>query len=141
MSATPQNLRRDESGATVIELAFALPLLIMLIWALVQFGLIFRANSGIQHALGEGARLATVFPTPTNAEIEDQMEEAVYGIGPGNFSYSVEPPEDDPATADVDESDAGFLDLTVTYSQPTSLLLLPGPTVTISKTKRAWSAI
>ncbi len=141
MSATPKNLRRDESGATMVELAFALPLLIMLIWALVQFGLIFRANSGIQHALGEGARLATVFPTPTNAEIEDKMEDAVYGIGPGNFEYSVDLPEDDPATPDVDEREAGYLDLTVTYEQRTSLLLVPGPTVTIRKTKRAWSAI
>ena len=50
---------RNEQGAAVIEMAFALPVLIMLLWMIVQLGLVFRAMSGIQHGLGEGARTAT----------------------------------------------------------------------------------
>jgi Flp pilus assembly pilin Flp len=134
-----RKLRRDQSGATLIEMAFALPILIVIIWTLFQYGLVFRANSGIQHALGEGARLATIFPTPDESVIEARMAEAVYGIGPGEFDYAITP-VDDPETP-VDESEIGYLDLTVTYTQKTSLLLVPGPTITISKTKRAWSAI
>ena len=33
-----------------------------MLWAIVQLGLMYRANSGIQHALGEGARYATLYP-------------------------------------------------------------------------------
>ena len=47
-----QRLRRDESGAAVIEMAFALPAMIMLIWMIVQLGLVFRAWAVIQPALG-----------------------------------------------------------------------------------------
>ena len=54
----PGSLTEDERGAALIETAFALPALIVMVWAVVQLGLVFRAMSGIQHALGEGARLA-----------------------------------------------------------------------------------
>lgn len=123
-------LRKDEGGAAVIETAFALPILIMLIWMIVQLGLVFRAMSGIQHSLGEGARLATIWPVPDVDDIEEKMEQAVYGIGPGEFD--VEPPV--PGTDDG----ADFLDLKVTYSQETDLLFLPGPTVEVERTKRVW---
>jgi len=133
-------IRRDERGAAAIEMAFALPALIIIIWAIIQLGLVFRALAGIQHSLGEGARFATLFPTPANAAIESRMEAAVYGVGPGEFGFGVVEQVDDPATALVDESDVGFFDLTVTYTQPTSLLLLPGPTVSVERTKRVWVA-
>ena len=127
-----QRLRRDESGAAVIEMAFALPAMIMLIWMIVQLGLVFRAMAGIQHALGEGARLATIWPVPDVDDIQERMDEAVYGIGPGDFDI----PE--PVTGTADGS--AYLDLEVTYSQPTDLLIIPGPTIEVSRTKRVWMA-
>ncbi len=125
-------LVRNESGAAVIEMAFALPILIMLIWMIVQLGLVFRAMSGIQHALGEGARAATLWPVPDTSDIEERMAEAVYGIGPGDFT--IQPPV--AGTADG----SGFLDLEVDYTQDTDLLFLPGPTITVSRSKRVWVA-
>lgn len=127
-----KRLRRDESGAAVIEMAFALPAMIMLIWMIVQLGLVFRAMAGIQHALGEGARLATIWPVPDKDAIQTRMDEAVYGIGPGDFDI----PE--PVEGTADGSD--YLDLEVTYSQPTDLLIIPGPTINVSRTKRVWMA-
>ena len=125
-------LRRDDRGAAVIEMAFALPVLIIMIWAIVQLGLVFRAMSGIQHALGEGARLATLYPQPDNDAIKDEIEAAVYGIGPGEFTIA------EPAAGIADAT--GYLDLTVSYTQETDLLLLPGPTITVSRSKRVWVA-
>ena len=34
----------------------------------------------------------------------------------------------------------GYLDLQVTYTQPTDLLFVPGPTISVSRTKRVWVA-
>jgi Flp pilus assembly pilin Flp len=127
-----KRIKRDESGAAVIEMAFALPILIVLIWMIVQLGLVLRAMSGIQHALGEGARLATIWPVPDVDSIQDRMNDSVYGIGPGDFDIPV-PVE---GTADGSE----YLDLEVTYSQDTDLLLIPGPTINVSRTKRVWRA-
>ena len=59
-----KRLRSDEQGVAAIEMAFALPVLIVMIWAFVQLAQIYRAVAGIQQALGEGARLATLCRHP-----------------------------------------------------------------------------
>jgi len=127
-----KKLRRDQSGAAVIETAFALPCLVLLVWMVVQLGLVFRAMSGIQHALGEGARLATLYPQPTDDAIHDKIEAAVYGIGPGEFDIAEPVPGTDNGNA--------YLDLSVSYTQETNMLVMPGPTITVSRSKRVWVA-
>jgi len=129
-----KTVSRDERGAAVIEMAFALPALIILLWMVVQLGLVLRAMAGIQHALGEGARTATVYPyqapSTSNTAIEDAMNAAVYGIGPGDFD--IVPP-------DEGTQDGGtYLDLSVTYTQHTDFLFFPGPTISVERHKRVW---
>lgn len=101
-----------------------------MVWAVVQLGLVFRALSGIQHALGEGARLATLYPKPTDDAIKDKIDEVVFGIGPGTFS--------EPLLTPGEEAGSDYIDLTVSYTQTTDLLLIPGPTITVSRSKRVW---
>ena len=127
-----RKISRNDEGAAVIEMAFALPALIILLWMIVQLGLVFRAMSGIQHSLGEGARAATLWPVPTTDTVTDKMEAAVYGIGPGEFD--IVPPV--AGTADG----SNYLDLEVTYTQDTDLLIIPGPTINVSRSKRVWVA-
>ena len=127
-----KQLRRNEDGAAVIEMAFALPALVVLIWMIVQLGLVFRAMSGIQHALGEGARAATLWPIPDKATVEAKMNSAVYGIGPGTFEIT------EPVQGTADGSD--YWDLEVTYTQNTNLIFLPGPTISVARNKRVWVA-
>ena len=124
--------RFDDRGAAVIEMAFALPVLIMMMWMIVQLGLVFRAMSGINHGLGEGARLATLYPQPDDDAIKAKISDAVYGIGPGSFEI------EDPVEG-VDLG-ANYLDLQVTYSQNTDLLIVPGPTISVTRSKRVWVA-
>ena len=126
------NLRRDKRGAAVIEMAFALPALIIMMWVIIQLGLVFRAMSGIQHGLGEGARYATLYPKPTDTLIKKKISDTVYGIGPGSFTIPT-------PTSGVADG-ANYLDLKVTYTQATDLLLLRGPTITVSRSKRVWIA-
>ena len=127
-----KKISRNDDGAAVIEMAFALPVLIILLWMIVQLGLVFRAMSGIQHSLGEGARAATLWPVPTTDTVTDKMEAAVYGIGPGDFDIVT------PVAGTADGSN--YLDLEVTYTQDTDLLIIPGPTISVSRSKRVWVA-
>ena len=132
-----QKFRRDENGAAVIEMAFALPALIVLMWMIVQLGLVFRAMSGIQHGLGEGARTATIYSAKTQTEreteIRNKVRAAVYGIGPGSF--------DIPPLVRGTQNGANYLDLKVTYSQQTDMLLFPGPRIDVSRSKRVWVSL
>jgi hypothetical protein len=137
-----RRLRSDERGVAAIETAFALPILIVLIWMFVQFAQMYRAMAGIQMALGEGARYATLClnPTatgctiPTATQITNKINDAVYGIGPGDFTV-------DPPALLTDPVNGGkYYDLRVSYTQSTNLLLFPGPDISVSKSKRVWVA-
>ena len=50
----------DEAGASTVEFAMVVPILLMLIFGIVQFGLTFGNHLAITHAAREGARLAAV---------------------------------------------------------------------------------
>lgn len=133
-------LRCDETGAAAVEMAFALPVLIVMLWILVQFAQIYQALAGIQQALGEGARYATICvsvsssgcTSPTAAEIKAKIAASVYGTGAGTFTIS------DPAGGTFGTSK--YYDLVVRYSQPTNMIFFQGPTVTLARSKRVWIA-
>ncbi len=51
----------DETGATVVEFAIILPLLMLLIFAIVEFALLFYNKTILTNAAREGARAGSVF--------------------------------------------------------------------------------
>lgn len=133
-------LRRDERGAAAVEAAFALPVLIVMIWMIAQLGGVYRALAGIQMALGEGARYATLCTatvngctSPTVDDVRDHVRNAVYGTSLGG-SFDV------PRPTSGASGTSRYYDVTITYTQPTSLLLVPGPTITLGRSKRVWIA-
>jgi hypothetical protein len=131
---------RNQDGAAAVEMAFALPILVVMIWMFVQLAEVYRAVAGIQQALGEGARYATLCISPNAlgcgapdaASVKTKITNSVYGIGPGTFTV------DDPVSGT--DGTGNYYDLTVHYTQPTSLLLVPGPTINVSRSKRVWIA-
>jgi len=70
---------------------------------------------------------------PTGQQVHDKVLASVYGIGPGTFNANT------PALQSTGTTGKDY-DLQVTYSQPTSLLLFPGPTISVSRSKRVWVA-
>jgi len=60
MSRLVRKIGPNVAGAAALEFALAVPVLVSMIWGLFQVGMIFEANAGVQQALGEGARYATL---------------------------------------------------------------------------------
>jgi Flp pilus assembly protein TadG len=121
-------LRRNEQGAAAMEFALAVPVLIMMIYGIFRIGLLYEANAGMQHALGEGARYATLFPTPTDTQIKARITSNLFGNGFGAFTVA------DP----VSDTTNGYKTLTVDFATPMDFLFFPGPTVTVSRSKRVY---
>lgn len=133
-------LRRDQRGAAAIEFALAVPILVVMIYGIFQVGLIFQANSGMQHALGEGARLATLCTpsgssctAPSDTAIIARMNDKKFGMNIGTFGT--------PTVATPAASSCTFCkDLTVTYNVTPNFLLFSGPAITLTRTKRVYLA-
>lgn len=130
-----RNLLRDSRGAAAIEFVVAIPILISMIWGMFQVGLMFQANAGMQHALGEAARYATIYPTPTDSEIGAMLTAHKFGLGNGTWGA----PQIDNTNAAP--ADGGYKVITVTYSQPTDFLFFDGPAITITKQKRIYLSV
>ncbi len=126
-------LRRDEQGVAAIETAFALPVLLLFVFGIFQFGVILQANAGMQHALGEGARFATIFPKPDDKDIVEEMEDAVFGMNVGTFN---QPTISTPATAVC----TNCRDLQVTYTVTPNFVFFTAPAITLTRNKRVYTA-
>ncbi|HET8785646.1 MAG TPA: TadE/TadG family type IV pilus assembly protein [Candidatus Limnocylindrales bacterium] len=62
------SVRTGESGQALLELALVTPVLVLLFVSVVQFGVIFQREIGIENAVREAARRgATMDTDPTNA--------------------------------------------------------------------------
>lgn len=135
MTPRLRKLAGDSAGSTAVEFAVAVPVLVSLIWGIFQFGLVFQANAGVQHALGEAARYATIFPTPTDTQIQAKITAHKFGVRNGTWGT----PQIDNANAAA--ANGGYKTITVTYSQPTDFLFFNGPTVNITKSKRIYLSL
>jgi Flp pilus assembly protein TadG len=135
---TGRTLRRDESGAAVVELALSLPVLVAMIYGIFEFSQLYEANAGMQHALGEGARLATLYDTttsdhvPTDAAITAKINAKLFGPAGGSFNVS------DPVTAAAPDH---YKTLTITYTRTMNFLFFTGPTITLTRTKRVYTTV
>jgi Flp pilus assembly protein TadG len=125
-----RQLIADRAGSSAVEFAVSVPVLVMLIWGIAQVGLLYEANAGMQHALGEGARMATIYPTPTDTQIQTKITSAKFGLGNGTWG----------TPTIVTDNTTKTKTITVTYSQPTDFLFLPGPNVSLSASKVVYLA-
>src|SRR5580765_8952125 len=110
-------LRRNEHGAAAIEFAISVPILVVCIYGIFQVGLLYEANAGMQHALGEGARAASLYDSsttshvPSDATIKAKMNAKLFGRNDGTFTVS------DPVTG------SGYKTLTISYTRQMNFLL------------------
>src|SRR5262249_26125695 len=123
-----------------IEMAIALPVLLVMIYGIFQVGLVFQANAGMQHALGEGARYPTLCTPngtqcniPTNDQIVTRMQSKLFGMNIGTFGT---PTVTTPAAATC----VFCKDLGVTYTVTPNFLFFSGRAITLSRTKRVYVA-
>lgn len=131
-----RKLRQDDAGSGAVEFAIAIPVLILFIYGFFTLGMLYQANAGLQHALGEAARFATVYVEandgpPSDAEIQTMIADSDFGLDGG----TLQAPE-------IDNSQIanGYKTITLTYTRPTEFLYFEGPTVTLTRSKRVYVA-
>ena len=109
---------RHERGTVSIEMAFILPLLMLVVWAIVELGLAFGRYQILINAAHQGADAASVAQTPCNAGVlttagVTQAQTAFAGLGlqPGQANVTV-----------TGACGIGNVQVTVDFQHPTPLL-------------------
>lgn len=69
----------DERGVAVVEFAIVLPLLILLVFGIVQFSIAYNRQQGLHAAAREGARVAAL-PQTTSSAIDTRVRSALSGV-------------------------------------------------------------
>ncbi|MEP6890207.1 MAG: TadE/TadG family type IV pilus assembly protein [Nitrospirota bacterium] len=84
---------RSESGASAVEFALLLPVLMMVLFGIIEFGLALYRQAILTNASREGARLGIVQSVPAittaaiNATIDNYLTNA--GVTPGSVSRTI----------------------------------------------------
>ena len=71
--------RRSERGAAAVEFAILLPLLILLLFGIIEFSIAYNHEQGLHAAAREGARVAAL-PQTTQATVIDRVRSALQGV-------------------------------------------------------------
>lgn len=86
-----RKLRRDERGQALVELALVVPVLLLLVLGIFEFGRLLNAYMTVQHACREGARLGML--GATDAEIEAVVAStAAVSLDTTRLTVGVSPP-------------------------------------------------
>ena len=82
---------RSERGAEIVELALVLPILMLVLGGIVDFGFLFKNYEVVTNAAREGARFAVV-PTVTAGEVQTRVNLflSAGGLVPANATVTVD---------------------------------------------------
>ena len=126
-------IAKNERGAAAVEMALSLPILLTFIFGMMQVGMIMAADAGMQHALGEGARMTTLFPTPSDAAIKAKINAKVFGTHIGSYTVS------DPVTTASGTS--RYMELHVSYTVTPNFIFFSAPPITFDRRKRVYLSL
>ena len=125
-----RRLREDDKGVAAMEFALVMPGLVLMIVGVAQLGVLFMANAGLRNAVAEGARYATIWPRPSDTQIQNYITSHRMGLPSASMST--------PTVTHGVSSGANYVDITVTYTVDLDFVFFSLPSVTLSQTRRAF---
>ena len=112
-------MRRGERGAALVEFALAVPLLLVVIAGIVDFGFAFQRYEVITNAAREGARMATL-PGYTDTAVDSYVRQYVQnGLSLSDSAMSTVMPTGSVTVSYADLTVPGAVSGTMTVSTAT----------------------
>lgn len=121
---------RCRRGSAAIQFALALPVFMLFLCGIAQLGVLFAANAGLQQAVGEGARLATLYPRPSDDAIATRIGRAGFAL---DSRYL-----DAPSLTHGIANGVPYLDIALTYHPRLNFIFFAGPQLSITRSRRAY---
>jgi Flp pilus assembly pilin Flp len=123
-------IRRADRGSAAIEFGLIAPALIALLMGIAQVSVVYFAKSGLSHAVAEGARLATVFPRPSDDVIVKRISAHRFGLDPKNLKAA--------KITHGSENGADFALIELSYTMRLDFVFIPMRPVTLRESRRVF---
>lgn len=118
--------RQDSTkGQAILELALVLPILLMLLFGIIEFGRIFNASLVITQAAREGARLGVV--GGSDAEVISTVKTVAATLDPDRLEICIDPPEPPAGSRARGDSLRVEVDYSVPLVNPMIAAIIPNP--------------
>lgn len=126
-----RRLRRDRRGSLGFEFAIALPILVTLMLGILQFGMVLHTSGAMRNAMGEGLRLAKVYPTATAADVYAETRDELVGVAHDGITKLQ-------FTRGTAANGAQYGRLVMQYQMTPLLPFAPIPPITLEETKQIY---
>lgn len=125
--------KRFDDGATLVEFALLLPVLVMLLFGLVEFGVAYDHQQALTGGAREGARAASIGKTDT--EIRDRVTAALGGSnydGPVTVTIAATPAPGLTTLGPCDSTNTGAtVNVDVSVGEKVSIPFVTDRTITL----------
>lgn len=113
----------NNKGQSLVETALVLPVILILLTGIIDFGLLFNNYLIVSNASREGARAAVT--GKTDAQIDAVVDNAAVSLNPANLTVTITPDE---STGRI-TGDAVTVTVQYQYSMITPIIaaIVPGP--------------
>ena len=125
-------IMRNRRGVGAVEFALIFPIFLLLLIGVLELGTLFLSSAGLSHAVNEAGRLATLHPTPTQAQLTAHLRDRGFGLQAQHLTLNMNEGKD------VDRGK--FIVISATYRAPllTSFAFKEG--VTLTENRKVWLA-
>ena len=125
-----RRLLRSDRGIGAVEFALIAPVICAFIVGVAQLGMLFFANAGLQSAVAEGARLATIFPRPSNELIIQRITDQRFGLDPAYITA--------PTVNDFEVNGRDYKEISMRYQVPLDFIFFQTSPVTLVANRRVF---
>ena len=119
----------DCRGAAALEFALIAPVLIAMLLGIAMLGILFLAQAGLRSAVEDAARYATIWPKPSQAQIQTRITARRFGMDPANIVA--------PTVIFTTSSTPNYVTISMGYNI-TINYLLGTKTIALTETRRAY---
>lgn len=125
-----RRIARSTSGAAVVETAFLLPIILFAQLGIFKFGEVLYARNAMNHAVEEASRYATIYPTPTDAQITARFRLRSFGFIPSRVTPTI--------TRGALSATVKYIEVSATWSHTIDLVLVDVGPIKISAKRRVY---
>jgi len=81
-------LQKNNTGTATVEMAFVLPLFLLFVMGIIEFGRLYWTLNSMQLAVDEAGRYAMVHTASTDADITTVAQANLYGLNTADFTLT-----------------------------------------------------